>query len=167
MPQEASVRADRRRPPAPRTLWQACAVGIVVGAAAAVLAMPAVDRVRALLNVGLTRTAPAVAASSSASGPYYVVVEKHYLDLGTSDDAVNWFFGTVRNDGNARGTCNVIAYFFDEDDRSIEASVVPIKPLDPGQLATFHVHPTVQNAESAGVKFTGDCGHGIMWHYKP
>ncbi|HLN13630.1 MAG TPA: hypothetical protein VK587_10580, partial [bacterium] len=112
MPQEASVRADRRRPPAPRTLWQACAVGIVVGAAAAVLAMPAVDRVRALLNVGLTRTAPAVAASSSASGPYYVVVEKHYLDLGTSDDAVNWFFGTVRNDGNARGTCNVIAYFF-------------------------------------------------------
>jgi hypothetical protein len=142
-------------------------VGIAIGAAAGLLARPAVDRVRDLLGGALNRAAPAVAASPSSSGPYYAVVEKHYLDLGTPDDTVNWFYGTVRNDGDARGACNVIAYFFDEDDRSIEARVVPIKPLDPGQLATFHVHPAVQNAESAGVKFTGNCGHGIMWHYKP
>ena len=148
-------------------LWRGLAVGIVIGAAAAVLATSVVGRVRGLLGAALNRAAPAAAASPSSSGAYNVVVEKHYLDLGTSDDTVNWFFGTVRNDGDARGTCNILAYFFDEEDRSIEARVVPIKPLDPGQLATFHVHPTVQNAQSAGVKFTGNCGHGKMWHYQP
>ena len=147
--------------------WQALVVGIALGIAGTLGVFAAGRSVRPAATTPASAAATVFAAAAHSPDPYYVVVEKHYLDLGTSDDTMNWFYGTVRNDGHARGTCNVIAYFFDEEDRSIEVTVVPIKPLDPGQLTTFHMHPTVQNAESGGVKFTANCGHGIMWHYIP
>ncbi|HYM70833.1 MAG TPA: FxLYD domain-containing protein [bacterium] len=108
-----------------------------------------------------------VASAPAAPGANYVVVEKHYLEIDTHDDTNNWFYGTVRNDGSTEGNCNVIAYYFDEDDRAIGTSVVAIKPLTPGQLTTFRTRPTVQNVASAAVAFTGGCGHGKLWHYTP
>lgn len=106
-------------------------------------------------------------AAPREDGPYYVVVEKHYAEVDPRDDTASWFYGTVRNDGNAQGDCRVIAYYFDEDDRAIEATVVDIKPLAPGQMTTFTTHPNVQNVASAAVAFTGRCGHGRLWHYEP
>ncbi len=107
------------------------------------------------------------AAGPRGDGPYYVVVEKHYAEVDPRDDTASWFYGTVRNDGNAQGNCQVIAYYFDEDDRAIEATVVDIKPLAPGQMTTFMTRPNVQNVASAAVAFTGRCGHGRLWHYEP
>lgn len=116
---------------------------------------------------GIAAPSPPRVSALSTAGAWYVVVDKHYLDVGTKHDTDNWFYGTVRNDGHKTGDCNVIVYFFDEDDRAIEASVVDIKPLAPGQLTTFKAHPKVENVASGGVGFTGTCGHGRLWHHMP
>ena len=141
-----------------RRKWPGAGTAAAIGAAVLI-------GVGAALAYGTVAHRPA--GVPGGAGANYVVLEKHYLEIDTRDDRNNWFYGTVRNDGNAEGNCNVIAYYFDEDDRAIGTNIVAIKPLTPGQLTTFRTRPTVQNVASAAVAFTGRCGHGKLWHYAP
>jgi hypothetical protein len=156
------------RPLLDARVWAVLAVGVVLGAAGTALPRRRVPPPAPVSGIpGVAALAAAAAAAARAPGPYYIVVEKHYVDLGGRDDRPNWFYGTVRNGGTAPGACSLIATFFDEDDRALESTVIPLPTLAPGQQATFRMHPHTQNVGSAGVSFTAPCGRGIMWHYIP
>ena len=156
------------RPLLDARVWAALAVGIALGAAVTALLRPPVPPPAPVSGLpGVGELAAAAAAAARAPGPYYIVVEKHYVDLGGRDDRTNWFYGTVRNAGTAPGTCSLIATFFDEDDRALESTIIPLQTLAPGQQVTFRTHPHTQNVGSAGASFTAPCGRGIMWHYIP